>query len=1452
MSLFDELVTQALRSDAALGLVRPAVEKELLHHDILREMAHAGLLPGLVFIGGTCTLKADTSLQLPTACCIVVCWNERVAYGCNAGVAMGIYLTCRECGTTSELRDPGQSAGAPCPHCGAEVFPDIDGQCQGGAGSETPEVARQHPDIQHRDSASHPGQTLEMDFSKPGRTVSSFMRDHGIVGGVTLDSDSVGDNANLLVGHEDERYRIGRLVARGGMGGIFLTRDINCRRNVAMKVLLEGKTAGLNKTARFIEEAQITAQLEHPGIVPVYEVGVDLCQNVYYTMKLVQGETLGDILKGLRSGNPDAAAKYPLEHLLTILMKICDAVAYAHSRGVVHRDLKPANVMVGEYGEVLVMDWGLAKVLRTGDAGENSQAPDRDMAAAALVASLRTEHPEQYGVTMDGQVMGTPHYMAPEQARGRNDEIDQRTDVYALGAMLYAILTLRPPVDGGGNEEILRHVVAGKVTAPADFNRSKSDQRRNRAHRGHAGATAGQANARDGHFPHCPGGRVPSALSSVAMRALSTSPQDRYASVIDLQRDIAAYQRGFATSAEVAGLGRQAVLLFNRHRKEAGLLAASLLVILTVTGASIHRIASEQAATRRQERLATLTQAFQLGLDAAEWDVERLVAMEKLAATLEDLSPDRSASAAVRLYERYAAVVHNQLLQPRLTDSDLAAVLARIEPLDTRAPARAAELRRTHTQRLRNWEQVFSLDPPFTALADVLPEPGIVKETQYLEMKSDWRQAAPDRPYALRVLPFSCIGNVQMQATFLHPTTTRFGLLLNAGVPSAQPQTVPSDAPIETAFQGYGFFIEPYLPPGAPRDQTPLRAVMRIWRDNVILQERIIAYSDSEATFDMSVARRGQQLWFRVNNEEAMAYEDVFPLIAPGNFALWWPNGAKLTRLSASSQRLGDIALPLERGDDLYSRGRYDRALLFFREQALTTSCETVAAEARYKEGMCLAAVGRQEEAAEVFRLILPNTHLRWSALAACQLWMLGLQSGGITEAEAFVDHLEAVGISVDDLLQILPTSLVQQVHADIMKSAQGINYALNQSPETIHQLRQLSRFEKALGLDYIHSTVSLSRSYWLQGDVDEALRVAKELSDQPPKEFSATASLQYVWMLRALGRQEEALQVLEQSMARVVDAKGDEDVGNYLVARARTLASLERYQEAEVDIKKFLNLDRDFLDGHIEGRFTRGMILKVRGNQAAAEEIWGETYRHARDVAQQHALTAGGEPRTYLWKPPVSKNLELWIMGALSGEMPLSDVLDMIRMHGPPDSVRLTDMISPEYFRMLRDIWRCPDGHDLARRIAFGQLSPGEFVEELPVLAVSHIVGEVAFQGAMNQAEKELLRAVVCDVSGAMQAGRLGVAQLILLLSAWKGQTGFLGWGQLAASLEPSIRAPVAYVLANRYRHLPGKSARDVETLLNAAVRDGGEDSAVVRLARGKLREVTAGLPTPEARSQQ
>ena len=324
------------------------------------------------------------------------------------------------------------------------------------AGLNDPEIAASlaglPADVAGPDSGGEPtvGIGPEPVVTGGGSVLARIAADVGTISRVVLpDADATdhGPAANgggQGVAHASAgRYRLLGEIARGGMGSVHRGRDDDLGRDLALKILLERHRDRLDLVGRFVEEAQICGQLQHPGVVPVYELGTLADRRPFFAMKLVKGRTLADLLAE-RSAEPE------LPRFLSIFEAICQTVAYAHARGVIHRDLKPANVMVGAFGEVQVMDWGLAKVLpKDGVKTDEVEPPVNE----TVVATLRSTGDSD--LSQAGSVLGTPAYMAPEQARGETESVDRRADVFALGSILCEILTGKPAFVGGSAREIL-------------------------------------------------------------------------------------------------------------------------------------------------------------------------------------------------------------------------------------------------------------------------------------------------------------------------------------------------------------------------------------------------------------------------------------------------------------------------------------------------------------------------------------------------------------------------------------------------------------------------------------------------------------------------------------------------------------------------------------------------------------------------------------------------------------------------------------------------------------------------------------------------------------------------------------------------------------------------------------------------------------------------------------
>jgi serine/threonine protein kinase/Flp pilus assembly protein TadD len=287
--------------------------------------------------------------------------------------------------------------------------------------------------------------------------------------------EAEGDSAHVVKPHSDamppkeeigDRYQLQGEIARGGMGAVLRGRDADLGRDLAVKVLLEKHVGRPEVVRRFIEEAQIGGQLQHPGVVPVYDIG-RFGELPFFTMKLVKGHTLAALLSERSAPVADApGSPSDLPRFLAIALQVAQAVAYAHAKGVIHRDLKPANVMVGAFGEVQVMDWGLAKVLAEGGtAGEERATRQHQPDEGTLIRTARsTGSAGSFGTdTEAGSLLGTPAYMPPEQANGDVAHLDRRADVFGLGALLCEVLTGKPPYVGRSSEEVRRKAANGDL-----------------------------------------------------------------------------------------------------------------------------------------------------------------------------------------------------------------------------------------------------------------------------------------------------------------------------------------------------------------------------------------------------------------------------------------------------------------------------------------------------------------------------------------------------------------------------------------------------------------------------------------------------------------------------------------------------------------------------------------------------------------------------------------------------------------------------------------------------------------------------------------------------------------------------------------------------------------------------------------------------------------------------
>jgi formylglycine-generating enzyme required for sulfatase activity/serine/threonine protein kinase len=455
------------------------------------------------------------------------------------------------------------------------------------------------------------------------------------------------------------RYSVKGEVARGGMGAILRVWDEDLRRNLAMKVVLsqaDAKTPGGTRELdslmldRFLEEAQVTSQLEHPGIVPVHELGLDPDGRVFFTMRLISGRDLGQIFALMRSESEG----WTQTRVVGVVLKICEAMSYAHDKGVIHRDLKPANVMVGKFGEVYVMDWGLARVLGKEDQKEGRSKSKDSSTFGVSTDRLDSRHSGRSSPmnTMDGDVVGTPAYMSPEQARGDLAAMGPMSDVYSTGAILYHLLAGHMPYAPTGTEPSTIEVWEKARSQSPEPLHERAPQ-------------------------------APAELIAICEKAMARKLQDRYAGMVELAEDLRAYLEGRVVHAYETG----AVAEFRKWVVRNKGLAVTTLVALSVILAGT---------TTASVVLSNKNKALGIANNASQASELKALENEKLAKHSAAIAEER-ASRILRLSDlkRHQELMKQaDLLWPAHPEKipALEAWLAQAQDLITRLPQHRAAL----------------------------------------------------------------------------------------------------------------------------------------------------------------------------------------------------------------------------------------------------------------------------------------------------------------------------------------------------------------------------------------------------------------------------------------------------------------------------------------------------------------------------------------------------------------------------------------------------------------------------------------------------------------------------------------------------------------------------------------------------------------------------------------
>jgi len=1153
-------------------------------------------------------------------------------------------------------------------------------------------------------------------------------------------------------------------IGRGGMGVVLKARHTVLDRMVAIKLPLSGHWADEEDRERFLREARATAKLRHPNLCPVYEVG-QAGERPYITMAYIEGQTLARWARDRRPSAREAAE---------MVARLARAVAYAHEHGVLHRDIKPGNVMVdGQSGEPVLMDFGLAKEL-------SRQGSD---------------------LTQSGQVMGTPAYMAPEQAAGRVETIGTPSDVYALGTVLYYLLCGRAPFEGSTGE-VLRQVQTDQPAAP-----------RKLAPRTH----------RD--------------LETICLKAMAREPAARYGSAAALAEDLGRFCAGEAILARREGIARKA---WRRVRRRPITVALSLVLLAAVAISGRFALKARQA--------GALQQQFDEALAADRFAPDEVAEMETIAAKLEKLDPRRAETDRRRLAAQWAAAIRRTIRQPRFDPAQTPTVEAELDRLARHDADAAGALRDELEKRVLDWQPLFELAPPFDEAASVLGEQVVQRDDAGL--------ISPGRLVKTR---HACPARARLAAEFDENWPSAGPLTLRLGAKSRGPgpaggyafRLVPATEPRPGS-------AAPEEDPGAAgEDGSAVEATLAILRGDEPLREEAVKLAPRPLL--VVATRNADRLALQAGPLPAIEFLDAFPVPAEEDrvFALEWPRKVRLTRLRASVQPLSPAASPLERGDQLFAESRLADALAEYQKQAIASGISEFGQEARVKQAMCLAAMGQLAEAESLLGRLATEPGERWPLVAGCRLWDVRLKLEKVDEAYAAFEAL-TLRFTPAQVRPLVSARLVEQIVAHYHEGAQGPNLFLY-SPDHARDLKRgqaVLEFFGRRGTTLDVTRYLVCRAHLLQGEVKEALDVAERLvADDSQFAGQKTRWLQtyetYAWLLRLEGRADRAVAVLDEQLLEPSGEYRQENLP-LLLERARARVALGDYDRAERDVKDFLDRQppkrRDYRY-HAAAWLLLGFLCDRQGDADGALEAW-------------RTGVPGGDPR-YPWESvrSVEGFAQSLALATLTGQMTAEDVdgiieriVSRISMSINPSVIKgtmrifLMDLTPERMAKIVREAGNRPRARELSRQVAFRELPLDKLIRGAVVLTAAQLADEMLFEGRMSPEQEQLVAELAHEFHAAYFEGRLSRGQIMQLIFAWRGLTNTVGWAGVAPALEPPLRGPLAYLLGHRLSVL-GQQDQAI-ALFRTAADDAEPDSLLRRLTEAELERLGAG-PEAAARSR-
>lgn len=1150
---------------------------------------------------------------------------------------------------------------------------------------------------------------------------------------------TLGDSRPLIVPPPTiPGYEILSELGRGGMGIVYQARDLNLKRLVALKTILAGSLAGAEDIKRFHIEAEAIARLQHPNIVQIFDVGSQEAM-AYFSLELVDGGTLASLLRA----NPPTP-----ELAVSLTATLARAIHHAHQRGIVHRDLKPANVLMMADGTPKITDFGLAKQLN-----------------------------DDSGQTRTGAVMGTPSYMAPEQAAGQIQAIGPLTDVYSLGVILYELLIGHPPFRGQNVIETLDLVRTQEPTAPSTIRRG-----------------------------------IPRDLETICLKAMAKDPLQRYASALALADDLDRFSAGEPVLARRQGIMTKAWRKLRRNTAKAVMALGVLAIVALAVVVALSARSASQAAALQNEIGAALDE------DTLQGTEEYITELETKIAKLERIDPVQSEAATIKLWERLGQWVQKEI---RLAP-DAAETKERLQPTIGRIAVKNSELaeglRKQLEDRLDRWDPIFQMTEPFAQVDKFLPIGQFRIDAKSLQI------IPPSKPVIPRLVLTNQDSprNSEARVVFGYPSwkdVGELGLAFSASKKS-----------------GYTFVLRiggakdasKPLPIDAARE-TGADVYLQIRRNGALLvQQKIPAQALGVSPVEIWAKREGMQLTCRLNQFKPLEFVDPFPLGAgePGVFGLVVRSPVALTLFAAYRKSLAVKPRPLDQGDALYEANQFEDAIQHYRNQAgLVTEPELIQ-QARYKEALCLVESKRESEAIGLLKDISNGAGNRWPVLAECQLYLLLARHKDAvsrTEASMILDRLLGRDHGQQSLVTLLPDE-IRSALRELDPSYFELFIATNQ--EKAHYVRaskQRLALEKLLEADpgvLMHGENLLLMAYRLVGmEMEAETFTRRRMGERGP--IATSMLTHFFWILRTSGRAKEALSLLDFWKSKQPD-------DGLLLERARINVELKNWTDAEQDLNVILQAKSPNAVKVVEALCMKGFLRERAGDLKGAQDAWKKGIEIYHTVKRRP-----GDP----FDQNVMRLMNYWIMVSMSGEMSDEDCRGIQQFllagnRGDGQTQQIAEVASSLIpAAVIRETWRTPRGRELARKWVYRQSSYAETGLMPFYLLGAETLHQFAVPGPLSPEHDQLIWDLVQNGSRAYFEDKLGKEQILTIGLTFKASPWF--WAGVEKSLDPSVGGPTAYLLGHRYL---GRDAKQAATFFQSALSSAPPGSVLQRLAQSQL----------------